>query len=277
MLKRFMEMDRRYIFLLVGICVLIPLLLPLGLPTFTTKHVLNLYNAIDAIPPEGPALLLCIDFDASTAAELMPMAKAILRQCFAKKTRVLVLSLYPACLGMAEMAVREVSQEFDVESGKDYVLLSYKPGVTAIMLSIGEDICKTLETDYYGNDLKDLPMMEDIHNYDDIPLLVSLAGSDLPTYWVIYVGTTYHQRVGCGTTAVSAAQYYPWLQTGQFVGMLGGLKGAAEYENLVERAGYTKARKVASIGMEAQSIAHLLLILLIILGNIAYFTSKRKE
>ena len=177
---------------------------------------------------------------------------------------------------MAEIAVEEVSKEYEVKNGVDYVLLSYKPGVTAIMLSIGEDICKTLETDYYGNDLKGLPMMKDIHNYDDIPLVVSLSGSDLPQYWVIYAGTTYHQKVGCGTTAVSAAQYYPWLQTGQFVGMLGGLKGAAEYENLVERAGYTKARKVASIGMDAQSVVHLLLILLIILGNIAYFGSRGK-
>jgi len=58
------------------------------------------------------------------------------------------------------------------------------------------------------------------------------------------------------------------------VGMLGGLKGAAEYEKLIQEKGYTKAREIATIGMDAQSIAHLVILFLIIIGNVAFFASK---
>ncbi|MFQ5905459.1 MAG: hypothetical protein ACE5JA_02710, partial [bacterium] len=112
---------------------------------------------------------------------------------------------------------------------------------------------------------------------DDIPLVVDMSGSTIPILWVLYAGVRYHQQVGVGTTAVSAAQYYPWLQTGQFVGMLGGLKGAAEYERLNEKMGIRQARKRATIGMGSQSIAHLLMIVLIVLGNIAYFLTRSKR
>ena len=53
------------------------------------------------------------------------------------------------------------------------------------------------------------------------------------------------------------------------VGLLGGLKGAAEYEALIKQKG------TATAGMDAQSIAHLLIVLFIVLGNIAYFISKK--
>jgi hypothetical protein len=40
--------------------------------------------------------------------------------------------------------------------------------------------------------------------------------------------------VAVGVTAVMAADMYPYLQSGQLIGMLSGLKGAAEYEKLVD-------------------------------------------
>jgi hypothetical protein len=58
--------------------------------------------------------------------------------------------------------------------------------------------------------------------------------------------------------------------------MLGGLKGAAEYEKLNEDSGVRQERKRASIGMGSQSIAHILMIALIILGNIGYFITQRR-
>ena len=63
---------------------------------------------------------------------------------------------------------------------------------------------------------------------------------------------------------------YPFLQAEQVTGIVGGLKGAAEYEKLM---GYTgKAR----LGMVAQSSIHVMIIGLILLGNIAFILSKRK-
>ncbi|HID92842.1 MAG TPA: hypothetical protein EYP60_01985 [bacterium (Candidatus Stahlbacteria)] len=258
-IKKFMQMDRRYVFALVGICVLIPLLLPIGLPTWVTKPTRDFFNAIDNIPPNQKPILLSFDFTASTMPENMPMAEAVLRHCFGKGIRVLLMTHYPAGTGMIEIALDKVLKEYEKKYGEDYVFLGYMPGGSAVMLSLGESIRRTFPKDYYGNKVDTLPMMADVHNYDDIPLVVSISGSALPLYWIIYAGTTYRQKVACGVTAVSAPEFYPYLETGQFEGMLGGLKGASEYENLVERYNYSNpdVRKTASIGMDEQSLAHL--------------------
>ncbi|TET81837.1 hypothetical protein E3J38_03220 [candidate division TA06 bacterium] len=275
---RFLKMDRRWVFLMIGLSVLLPLVAGMSMPTRVTPPVQNLFDAINAIEPEGKPLLLSFDFDPSTEPELLPMATAILRNCFAKKIKVILYGgLYPQGVGMAQLALEEVSEEFDVESGVDYAFLGYVPGVGAVVLSMGEDIKRTFERDYYGVDLDSLPLLENVRNYEDIPLVVDLSGSSIPILWVLYAGARYQQQVGVGTTAVSAAQYYPWLQTGQFVGMLGGLKGAAEYEKLNDQMGVRQARKRATIGMGSQSIAHLLIIVLIVLGNVGYFITRVRK
>ena len=98
-----------------------------------------------------------------------------------------------------------------------------------------------------------------------------------------------------------AADEYPYLQTGQLTGMLAGLKGAAEYEKLVEVFALKKREfsrellkdpeydnaitnpdipykfKQARIGMNAQSVAHIMIIVFILIGNIGYFITKYKE
>jgi hypothetical protein len=61
---------------------------------------------------------------------------------------------------------------------------------------------------------------------------------------------------------VSAPEYYPYVQAGQLTGLLGGLSGAAEYEDLVGK------RADAARGMDAQSVGHLMILVFIIAGNL---------
>ncbi len=52
---------------------------------------------------------------------------------------------------------------------------------------------------------------------------------------------------------------------------MGGLKGAAEYETMVKEKG-----KGIS-GMDAQSVAHLVVIIFIIISNVTYFASESRK
>lgn len=290
-----LDLDRRWIFLLVGIVVIIPLVLPIGFPTVVTPPVQNLYEAVDSIEPNSKPLLICFDYSPDTSPELDPMAYALMRHCFSKDIKMVMMALYPEGAGMAQRAIDYiVSTEFpEKKSGEDYVFLGFMPGVSAVILSMGRDIANTFPNDGYGVDIEMLPMMEDIHNYEDIPLMIDLSGSATPKTWLTFANAPYKQRVGVGTTAVSAAEYYPYLQTGQFAGMMGGLKGAAEYEELNSRdetflayfeefyEGKENApenkqpRRTATIGMDSQSLVHLLIMFLIVLGNIAYFATRK--
>ncbi len=167
---------------------------------------------------------------------------------------------------------------------------------------MGDDIAKTVETNNVGRKLENLPIMNKIKNYDNIQIVVEVSGSAKGYTWMTYARATYGQDVGVGVTAVMAADVYPFLQTGQLVGSLGGLKGAAEYEQLVDAFAkkgldYSSKKannpawiaqsysmdnvlykfKKARIGMDAQAVVHVLFIILIILGNIGYFVEKKEK
>jgi len=71
---------------------------------------------------------------------------------------------------------------------------------------------------------------------------------------------------------VQAPTMLPYVnEQQQLVGLLGGLKGAAEYELLINKPGF------ATKGMDAQSVAHLIIILFILIGNIGYFATRKQK
>jgi len=94
---------------------------------------------------------------------------------------------------------------------------------------------------------------------------------------LLYAQSRYGMRVGAGVTAVSAADAYPFLQSGQLTGLLAGMKGGAEYEVLVQKAGYSKAYMPAVAAMDSQSLAHVVIMLLVIIGNVAYFATRKRS
>ena len=75
--------------------------------------------------------------------------------------------------------------------------------------------------------------------------------------------------VGC--TGVNAPNLYQYLNSGQIKGIIGGLQGASEYETLVKRPGS------ATLGMPAQSAAHGLIILLLIIGYLSPVPPRKRE
>jgi len=269
-LGKFLQIDRRWIFLAILIAVLAPFIWPMGLPIVITKPVQDLYNAVDAIPPNGEPLFISIDYSPSTVPELDPMALAILRHAFSKDIRVAVLTLDPAGYGLAERALEAVAAEFGKERHKDYVFLGFQPGISAVVLGMGINIRNVFPEDAYGTPLSEIPMMEGIRNYDQIPLLITLSGTAVVEAWVIYAHQPYDAQIGAGVTAVMATDYYPFLDTGQLVGMLGGMRGAAEYETLIDR------HDAGVRGMDSQSVIHILIIVLIVVGNVAYFGSRKR-
>jgi hypothetical protein len=272
------KIDRRIIFLLIAIAVIVPLIRPLGLPTAVTPNAEHLFEAIDRIPPGTKPVLLSVDFGPSTMPELYPMVVAIMRHCLARKIGLVVMTLDATGVGLAEQALRTAVADFpEAREGVDYSFLGFKAGAMIVMVGIGENFRAAFPADAAGRPVQQVPLLAKIRNYDDVGLLVSIAGSAIVDSWIFYAVTRYHATLGAGITAVSAADYYPFLQTGQLVGLLSGMKGGAEYEQLLADRGLSEAPKRASQAMDAVSSAHIIIIVFIILGNIGYFLGRRTK
>jgi hypothetical protein len=288
--QKMMAVDRRIIYLLVAIVMIVPIILPFDLPLrITPRTTQTLFDAVERFPRSQGGkgvFMISADLSPQDQPELYPMLVGLIRHCFYRDVKVLVICLYAQGLGLAEQALNQVSNEFNNRAktegerkvyGIDFVFLGWKPPPIVPILGLGENIEKIYPKDFYGNSLKDLPMMENIKSYRDMDMIGSISASSLPITYVAYAQSRFGIRVTGGVTAVSVADFYPYLDSGQLTGMLEGMKGAAEYEKLVSDTFNDKERRLATEGMSAQSTTHIAIILMVILGNVCYFMQRRHE
>ncbi|MFZ1683433.1 MAG: hypothetical protein WAU88_04800 [Candidatus Zixiibacteriota bacterium] len=281
---KMMALDRRWIFLLLAIVCVIAYSLSFEVPVVPTDEVKSVYNHIEALKP-GQIVFIAIDYDPSSQAELHPMAYAMMEQCFRKNLRVIITALSQNGPGMADQAIREISDSLkyerkyngvtypprDIKRGEDYVFLGYKPYPTLIILGMGQNFRIPFPNDYYGTPLDQIPMMKGVINYDQVACVVSLASGNIADMWIADGQGRYNFKMAFGLTGVMGADYYPYLASGQIFGLMAGLYGAAQYEKLADNAGMAKD------GMRIQLLAHWLIIAFIVIGNIGFFVTRRQR
>jgi len=282
--------DRRWIYLVVWLVVMAPLIFPFTIRPVAMPPVQSMFNYIDTMP-ENKALVVSVDYTPDTQAELQPMLVALLRHAFAIHRRVGMLAMAVQGLGIGEDALRQVTSEFNahaktnadsVLNGRDYIYWGWTTPPITVMLGMGERITRVFPVDYYGNKTDTMPIMRYLKNYDDVGILVSIAASSTPLSWINLAQTQFGIHLGCGITAVSAADYYPYVNSGQFSGMLAGMKGAAEYEELLEQRMVKNGidwhlRRKGTEAMSSQTAAHLAIMAFIIIGNIGFFITRRRK
>ncbi len=263
-------MDRRIIFALMILGVALPLLVKINLPVRVTPDVRSIYDYIEKLKP-GDVLLISYDHDTGTLPEMVPMSTAILRHAFSKNLKLVGMALRAEGSAIGRQAFRRVGKEFGKTEGVDYVFLGYRPEITASILGLGTSFQRVFPQDDRGVPVDSIQLMRQVHSYADIALVVSISDDDTPVYWVNYGNARYQVAVAPAVTAVMATTFFPFINSHQVVGMVAGLKGAAEYERLINR------KDMASRGMDAQSIAHIVVIGFILIGNLAFFITRRAK
>ncbi len=274
MIRKFIEflgrIDRRIIYLLIALGVMIPFLSKLRLPLKPMAEVVQAYKEVDKLPP-GSAILISIDYDAASMPELQPMLHAILKHAFKKDLKIILMGHWPLGIPLGQIAIEDEAKRFKKVYGRDYAFLGYRPGVAAVMINLGKEIRTVFDVDYKGTPIDSLPFMRNIHNYNDIALLIGFEAGSTGDLWVQFAQARYNQKIILGTTAVVTPDEYPYLQAKQIVGLIGGLRGAADYEYLVESLG------PAFLGMGSQTVIHIAIVVFIILGNLGIFILRRRH
>jgi hypothetical protein len=269
--ERMLKIDRRIIFLVIGLCTLLPLLYPVGLPIKISSEVRGVYDHIESLP-ERSVFLLSIDFDPASKPELYPQAIALLRHAFKKNLRVITMTLWVSGTGMADQIVTLVAKEMGKEYGTDYAFLGWSPGGQAVIINMGQDLYSAFPSDYGGRATKELPILDGVRSLKDVGYMVSLgAGRPGVEEWYVFGKDKYKFELGGGCTGVMAPGLYPLLRSGQINGLIGGLRGAAEYESLIGQKGKAVA------GMDAQSATHIAIIVLVIMCNLFYFSLRQQK
>ena len=264
-----MQLETRH-WIFAGLFVLIGLAMASGirLPAPISDNTRQMHDYIESLPP-GSVLLVSFDHEASSLPEIQPIALALLRHCFERDIHVLGLALMAEGTSIGYNLTNKAASEYDREYGADYAFLGFRPQYIAAILSMGESFKATFPEDYLGRPTNTIPLLDDVDNYTGVIGVLSIADGSYTTHWIEY-GGRYNLNVLAGVASAMVTTYDPYLASGQMRAMVSGLRGAAEYESLIDREGG------GARGMLAQSSAHLYVILLIVLGNISYFLKKRK-
>ncbi|MDP8221930.1 MAG: hypothetical protein P9L99_01105 [Candidatus Lernaella stagnicola] len=243
--ERIRDIDRRLIFLFIALSVIIPLIFDLYFPEEATPMVQGVFDKIDNLP-DGSRILIDCSYDPASMPELQPMATAWVRHAFVKKHKVYTTALWP--IGQ-QMAVNTLNESVDfmkrlepdrrIVYGEDYVNLGFKSGGPGVIKVILTNIGALYSTDINGTNIADIPMMRGVTNLKSFDLIISIsAGFPGSKEWIQFGSDPAGVAICSGSTAVQTPLLYPYFPQ-QLVGVLGGLKGAAEYESLL----FAKLRK----------------------------------
>ncbi|HUT26279.1 MAG TPA: hypothetical protein VM492_18265 [Sumerlaeia bacterium] len=270
-------LDRRWIFLSIGLVVLIFLRLPVKLKYAPNEKTRGVYDAVETLEP-GTIVYISADYGPSTRAELLPMHEAIVYHALKRDLRIVSGALWPDGPPLIDLVFGKIKAELAEEGvqkeyGADFVNLGYKAGGDVTIVKIGSSIPETFPVDYNDTPLASLPLMQEVKNFDQIGLLVDIsAGSPGVREWLQQAQKRFQIRLVAGVTAVMAPDLYAYFQSKQIEGFLGGLAGAAEYEYLLGRL---EGR--AMTGMNVQSVAHFVILGFILFGNVLYYRQWRRS
>ncbi|GIW73255.1 MAG: hypothetical protein KatS3mg102_2797 [Planctomycetota bacterium] len=166
------------------------------------------------------------------------------------------------------LAVRERTPS--LRYGEDYVFLGQRAGLGILIVSMGQSMHAAFPADAAGRPTREMPVFRGVETLGDVDYLICLAAGNSGEAWVAYGAERYKFPMGIGCTAVIAPDLYPYWQAGQITGIVGGVKGAWEYEHLIGIPAQ------ATEMVPAQTVAHMVVIALIAICNLGYFLSRRR-
>ena len=272
--KKLQEVDIRWIYLLTVIVLTLPVLNPVGLPMEIAPSTLEVYEQIEALP-SGSKVIAEYGLGPGQMYEQGLGMLALLKHVVSldNNIKLYILAFGPSgpllfdTMHRAELEKVGLSQE---TYGEEWVLLPYVPGLESAVVAFAKDVHSVIsDTDYYGNKIEDLPMMQEVNTIEDFDLVVESIGvSEIYLFVIRQWSTPYGLDCIIVSSGIGVPIVMPYYEQGVVNGMVRGLRGCAEYEILIKKPGD------AVKNMDAMSFAHIELLLFIILANIGYWINK---
>ncbi len=253
------------------VITLLPLMFPIPFPVKVSTTTQAMYNAVDALKP-GDVVLYSAEFSADMSAELYPGFFAVFEHMMKKPGVKVVLMATTTDGPMFIQKMLDTANMSGKQYGTDVVNVGYVGGGESTLAALCQDFQKTFPRDYYGKDIKSLALTANIKKATDFALVINdTAGGLGPVGWIRQANTAFGVKVATILGQDMALSAYPYIGSKQLVGLLAGLRGAAEYEKLAGTVGKGTA------GMGAQSTAALYFMLLLVVANVGYWGARAER
>jgi len=270
--EKLQNIPREVLYILLIISMIVPLLQPLGLPLAITDQTRSLYNSMETLE-SGDIMLLFINWASGSISILEPGGIAVSYKAIEQGAKIVYLSTTTQGPQMYEFMIEKIRPDLEkagYEYGEDYVYLGYAAGEETALAAIASNIRSVYSSDYYGTPLSEIPLMEEVNNYEDYASIMTFTMGS-PESFVRQFNTQYGvtTHVHCGE--MMTPNMLPFWASGQVTGLLNGAFGAAEFEVLINRPG--DAVKLTDV----YSFSNILVFVFLALGNIGFIMMERKK
>lgn len=281
------NVDRRAIYLMVLLALSAPLIFGLKVKPARMNAAQKLYNLVENTEfKKDEIAFLAFDFGPNTKAENQSQAEVLVEHLIRKRIPFAVFSLYPLAEPFLDSVPRQVFERVRREQpslefryGRDWVNLGYRPGGVLIVQSIAksDDLVDLLSEDAYGNPLSELPAFRNVKTIEKIKLLVQMTGLTgvFDAYVQFFQRKNYRPNFGHGCTSITVPEAFIYLDSGQLKGLFEGIAGAAWYSELLNQNYPNREADGAILINTGLGIAHLVVILCIVLGNMVALVESR--
>jgi hypothetical protein len=270
MWEKLTAVPREIVMTLILIAIIIPALNPLGLPLLTGDMSKAWYNTVDTLP-EGSVILFDIGYGSGGYPSLGPGNIAAFHQMFEKGHKIVIMATALEGSMMYPLIMESVrpEQRYGAVYGEDYVFLGYIAGEQTAMAGVLGDLKALVSNDYQGTSIDSLSMMDNVNGADDIALVayVTTAGGTAEG-WVYQAYSQYSMDVIGGCLSMMTTSIKPYYDSGQLLGIMDGIKGAADLEFLTGNPGD------AIVSSDILSFTQTLVLIFIVIGNVSFFMTR---
>jgi len=269
--KTFANYDRRYVYLVMFIVVIGPLLSPIGVPISVSPGTKKYYEVINSVG-EGDVVFFTLNTEFSGYNEIQSGIIASMRVFIENGAKIVIAVGHPEATSIPDLIFHDLNTELTENGyvyGEDYISLGYIFPNEAAVASLAEDFQGSISQDWLGVPIAGT-FLEDVNTWEDIDFIADfstgLATTHLMNHFALR-GTPMVVNV-IGVMIPSSLNY---VDTGVYLALLGSMRGGAELEYLT---GHAASGLTA---MDAFTFGHYMLIVFIIIGNLGYLMYTRKQ
>jgi len=269
--ERIDNMWRGWLYLLIIFLIAVPLLHPLGLPLPISEETRNYYNFVENNLKAGDVAIVSTDYSSGSVATHQPAAVAFFKHAIKKNIKLIFVTYGVEGDQMADLVIKEVDPEsYGYVYGEDYVNLGYVAGGEVGIASIAMDLRSAYQTDFYGTPIDDIPMLQNINNYNDYDVIAQFT-SAMMIPWINHFVVRYGVPMLGQCLELMWPENIPYVKQGDMVALMFGARGAGEYEFLLNEPG----RGIQTA--DTFSLTQVAILIFLAMGNIGWYMRSRQK
>jgi hypothetical protein len=286
--------DRRVVYLLLVLVLSLPFVVPYRLPIYPDTYTRQVFEQIERIAQDplerAKAVLVLSNWGPGTSGENEPQFQVILRHLLRRRLPfVLLCSVGDPVFHDAAMVSLEKAKQAEIQRaqrrreplpawvyGEDYLDFGYKeaPVFASQAASIIADSRNFFRQDYARK--RDLtqdgsfPLLLRFHGLRGVSAVLTISAGDESKYIAGLVKSEFPDlKIGVATMGIQANDLYPYVKSGQLFGLLNSARAATEYRTLLN-----PDEPSTNPIDNSMSLGKALLLLLVLMGNLAYLTTR---